>query len=106
MGFANEYLWKGRARTGTIVHRLTNARIPAGIVLDEGGLFAVQQRFGGAAIAAPRTGKDFDAGGHVNRFVERLIIWEVWGHPQPGRTPARRPRPLLPATAPARRHPA
>src|ERR1700689_2261403 len=65
MGFADENLRKGRAGAGAIPHLLTKRRIGGDIVLGERGFFARQQRFGGAAIAAARTGVDFDGSRHV-----------------------------------------
>src|SRR6202048_3776829 len=65
MGLADENLRKGRARAGAIPHLLTKRRIGGDIVFGERGFFARQQRFGGTAIAAARTGVDFDGSGHV-----------------------------------------
>src|ERR1017187_8632145 len=65
MGRADENLRKGRARAGAIPHFLTKCRVGGDIVLGERGFFARQQRLGGAAIAAARTGVDFDGSGHV-----------------------------------------
>src|SRR5262249_23243521 len=60
MHLADENLRKRRVGAGTIVHRLSDLRVFARIVLGECSLFAIQQRLGGAAIAAARTGIDFD----------------------------------------------
>src|SRR5215475_4377648 len=92
---------------GAIIHLLANRRVLAVVVFGESGLFASQQRLGGAAIAAARTGIDFDGGRHgALGFCEYArIIWELWGYPQPGQRPARRPVTLLPGAALARRHP-
>src|SRR5260370_41943808 len=65
MGLADENLRKGRAGAGAIPHFLTMHRVGGDIVLGERGFFARQQRLGGAAIAAARTGVDFDRSGHV-----------------------------------------
>src|SRR5260370_19609998 len=64
MGLGDENLRKSRARAGAIPHPLTKRRIGSDIVFGEGGFFARQQRFGGAAIAAARAGIDFDGSGH------------------------------------------
>src|ERR1700759_3005373 len=57
-------LRKGDALAGAVVHLLAYRRILAVVVFGESGLFASQQRFGGAAIAAARTGVDFDVSRH------------------------------------------
>src|ERR1700738_880025 len=59
MGLADENLRESRARAGAIQHLLTERRG------GERGFFARQQRLGGAAITAARTGVDFDGSGHV-----------------------------------------
>src|SRR5260370_18540678 len=65
MGPEEQNLGKGRGGAGAIPHLLTKRRIGRYIVFGERGFFARQQRFGGAAIAAARTGVDFDGSGHV-----------------------------------------
>src|SRR5450755_3254816 len=64
MGLTDEDLRKGRAGAGAIPHLLAKRRVGGDIVFGERGFFARQQRFGGAAIAAARTGVDFDGSGH------------------------------------------
>src|SRR5258708_5093013 len=106
MDRADENLRKGRARAGAIPHLLTKRRVDGDVEFGERGLFARQQRLGGAAIAAARTGVDFDGTGHVALcFAKIPTIWGLYGCPQPGRTPARRLEPPWRATAPARRRP-
>src|ERR1700737_4140308 len=65
MDLADENLRKGRAGAGAIPHLLTQRRVDSHVEFGEHGFFARQQRLGGAAIAAPRTGVDFDGCGHV-----------------------------------------
>src|SRR6202165_3092080 len=72
MDLADENLRKGRARAGAIPHLLTKRRVGGDVELGEVGFFARQQRLGGAAIAAARTGVDFDDSGHVALCFARL----------------------------------
>src|SRR5258708_687595 len=104
MEFADENLRKSRARAGAIPHLLAERRVNGDVEFRERGLFARQQRFGGAAIAAARTGVDFDGSGRValGDDTDFTIIWEFCGYPQPARTPARRRMRLWRAAAPAR----
>src|SRR3984957_18481343 len=64
MGFADENLRKSRAGAGAIPHLLTQCRVGGDVEFVERGLLARQQRLGGAAIAAARTGVDFNSSGH------------------------------------------
>src|ERR1700739_108826 len=64
MGFADENLREGRAGAGAIPHLLTPCRVGGDVEFGECGLLARQQRLGGVAIAAARTGIDFDGSGH------------------------------------------
>src|SRR5579872_5385678 len=99
MGVADENLRKGRTGAGTVIHLLAQARIGGDAKFGVAGVLARQQRLGGAAVAAARTGIDFDRGGHdaLSRAPDsRLlsnkprIIWGFAGRPQPAQTPARR----------------
>src|ERR1700687_5984123 len=65
MALADENLREGRAGAGAFPPFLAKRRVGGDLVLGERGFFARQQRLGGAAIAAPRTGVDFDGCGHV-----------------------------------------
>src|SRR5580704_19511931 len=104
MGFADENLREGRAGTGAIPHLLPKRRVGGDVEFGERGLLARQQRLGGAAIAAARTGIDFDSSGHGRSLGRKVrIIWGIYGYPQPGRTPARRQKRPWRATMPARR---
>src|ERR1700730_7974398 len=65
MGLADENLRESRARARAIPHLLTERRVGGDVEFGERGFFARQQRLGGAAITAARTGVDFDGSGHV-----------------------------------------
>src|SRR5260370_34143462 len=87
MDLADENLRIGRARAGTIPHLFTKRRILGDVELDEGGFFARQQRLGGAAIAAARTGEEFDGSGHLALCVKKLqyymgVLWVSTTRPQ------------------------
>src|SRR5689334_5227697 len=72
MDMADENLRKSRTRSGTIPHFLAKRRIDSNIALAERGLFACQQRFGGAAVTAARAGVNFDGSGHVALTSRRI----------------------------------
>src|ERR1700730_15270772 len=72
MDFADENLRESRAQAGAIPHFLAKRRVSGDIVLGERGFFARQQRFGGTAITAARTGVDFDSSGHVALYFGEL----------------------------------
>src|ERR1700686_5095176 len=65
MGLADENLRNGRAGAGAVPHLLAKRRVAGDVEFGERGFFARQQRLGGAAIAAARTGVDFDGSGPV-----------------------------------------
>src|SRR5947209_404825 len=106
MGVADKYLREGRTHARAIPHLLPQRRVLCHVVFGERRLLARQQGFRSRAVTAAGAGVDFDGSGHLARLVvNKRIIWELWGCPQPGRTPARQPAPPWRAAAPARTRP-
>ena len=62
---------------GAIVHLLAIGRVAGHVQFGERGILARQQRFGGGAIAAARTGVDFNGSGHGALWFRQ--VFELYG---------------------------
>src|SRR6478609_9578087 len=78
MGLADEDL-REDSGARAFEHLLAKCRVLGDVELGKRGLFARQQRFGGAAITAPRAGVDFDGGGHDALALEAFELYGSFG---------------------------